>query len=372
MEVVESDFDNFNIKKLDDTDMIVLGFSATEINVEKIISKVQQIAAESSIPILVLISSSDNVISNLIETSTHSICLSKPFTFHALEHAIQETMDEEFSIGSKNERIPSSIEPSLQLANYRILVADDNPINLQLITTLLHQRGATITQANDGIEAVEFACNNEYDMILMDVHMPNLNGLQAARKIRQYESDKSRHTPILALTADVMPDTKKNVTTSGMDDYLVKPVDEPTLIDIISFHLTGSTLSTVEQIPTLDQPSGTDKSNNVRDRQQAILVTGGNTKLAQELYEKFCQDLVQQTESIRQHATAGEWGQLRETAHRLSGSAALCAAISLRQVTKEIEIADIDKQEDSIVTLMARLTEEVKSVLDDTETTVDL
>ncbi len=364
MEVFDSDFNSFDSNSHDDVDIIVLGFSATEINVDKIIGEVERITEYSNIPTLILISSSDHMISNSIETSTHSICLSKPFTYHALVHTIHETMDNEFSIGAKHERIPSLSEPSMQLENYRILIADDNPINLQLITTLLQQRGATITQANDGIEAVEFACKHDYDLILMDIHMPNLSGLQAAREIRQYESDKPRHTPILALTADVMPDTKKKVTTSGMDDYLVKPVDEATLIDILNYHLTGSTLATTTQIPLAAQPSMMDKSNSIRDEQKAIMVAGGNAKLAQELFDKFCLDLVKQAESIQQHATSGEWEELRETAHRLSGSAALCAATSLHQVTKEIETVAIEKDKESISSLLARLAEEVKSILD--------
>ncbi len=371
MEVTDSDFINSDTINMSSADIIVLGFSATEINVEQIINSVKQIASSHDAPILILASSSDHVITNLIETSTQAICLSKPFTCHTLEHAIQETMDSEFSIVSKCKKIPASNLPSQQLENYRILVADDNPINLQLITTLLHRRGAILTQARDGIEAREFACKHDYDLILMDIHMPNLSGLQAAIEIRAYESDKSRHTPILALTADVMPDTKNQVKSSGMDDYLVKPVDEPTLISTISYHLTSSTLQAEEQPLALTPAYSVEKTHMVRNSQKAIQIAGGNAELAQELYKKLCLDLPLQAESINQYASAGKWEELRETAHRLSGSAALCAVDTLNHVLKEIETAATAQQNEKINLLLTRLADEIIMILDDATNVVE-
>jgi len=373
MEVTDSDFVNSDTINMSSADIIVLGFSATEIDVKQIINSIKQVASSYDAPILVLASSSDHVITNQIETSTQAICLSKPFTCHALEHAIQETMDSEFSIVSKGTKIPTSNLPSQILENNRILVADDNPINLQLITTLLHLRGAILTQASDGVEAVEFACKHDYDLILMDIHMPNLSGLQAAKEIRAYESGKNRYTPILALTADVMPDTKNQVKSSGMDDYLVKPVDEPTLIQIISYHLTRSTLPTTGQQLAIAPASDSDRIHMVvRDYKKAIQVAGGNTALAQELYTKFCLDLPLQAESINQYAKAGKWEELQETAHRLSGSAALCAVGALNKVLKEIETVAMERSKEEINPLLAKLADEVIIILYDSTNTAEL
>ncbi len=313
---------------------------------------------------MVLISSSDHVISNIIGKSAQVICLSKPFTCKALEYAIQETINPELSTRPKHEKIPTAATYTQQLEDHRILIADDNPINLQLITTLLQRRGATITQANDGKAAVELACKHNYDLILMDVHMPNLSGLQAAKKIRQHELNLPRHTPILALTADVMPDTKSKVDASGMDDYMVKPVDETKLLDTISHHLTGSTMPVTYQSPTVTNLPDTDKISTIRDSHKAIRVAGGNAELAQELFDKFCLDLPPQTESIHQYARLRDWENLRETAHRLHGSTSLCAVISLTHVVKQIEIAAIEKQQGKMEQLLTRLTEETKMILD--------
>jgi len=153
-----------------------------------------------------------------------------------------------------------------------------------------------------------------------------------------------------------MPDTKNQVKSSGMDDYLVKPVDEPTLIQIISYHLTRSTLPTTGQQLAIAPASDSDRIHMVvRDYKKAIQVAGGNTALAQELYTKFCLDLPLQAESINQYAKAGKWEELQETAHRLSGSAALCAVGALNKVLKEIETVAMERSKEEINPLLAKL-----------------
>ena len=150
-----------------------------------------------------------------------------------------------------------------------------------------------------------------------------------------------------------------------MDDYLVKPVDEATLIDIISYHLTGSTLSTTPHIRASSQSSEVVAApGSTRDVQQAVKVAGGNAELAQELFEKFCQTLDQDAEAIARHATSGNWVELGKSAHRLGGSAALCAIGSLTSLLKEIEVAAREQQADALQTLMSRLLREVELTLE--------
>ena len=110
----------------------------------------------------------------------------------------------------------------------------------------------------------------------------------------------------------------------------------------------------------------------MRDSQKAIRVAGGNAELAQKLFDKFRLDLPLETELIHQYASLYDWEKLRETAHRLSGSAAICAVISLNQIVKDIEIAAIEKQENDINLLLIKLTEEVKLIMDDTAKAVEL
>ncbi len=108
----------------------------------------------------------------------------------------------------------------------RILLAEDNPINMLLIRELLRRRGHTITEVTTGNAAVQAMLEGRFDLLLTDIHMPGMDGVEAARAIRAGEARSGRErTPIVALTADALEDGKKACRDAGMDGFLTKPVD---------------------------------------------------------------------------------------------------------------------------------------------------
>lgn len=115
----------------------------------------------------------------------------------------------------------------------KVLVTEDEAINRMYITTILARNGWEIHEAADGLEAIELLKNNKYDVVLMDISMPRLNGIDATMQIRAEESD-SQHLPIIALTAHAFPSDRKKFLAAGMDDVVVKPLNEETLIEVIS------------------------------------------------------------------------------------------------------------------------------------------
>ncbi len=375
IDVIEIDPDNHNSKNDGKLDFVVVGFAAIEVDEKNIIEKLKSIKAKLHIPILVLLSSSDHEILHHIENDAQVSCLSKPLSNSVLERAIRDVLAYKSSpklklksknkpgAKSKHKKANAKKKSSKQFKNSHILIADDNPINLELVATLLHLLGATISSATDGTQAIELACSHDFDLILMDIHMPNVSGLEAAQEIRKYEATTSRHTPIVALTADIMPETREHVETSGMDDYLVKPVDETMLIDIVRKHLTKST----ENHEAMPQNNETEKDSNdtdvVRDIEQAINIAGGNSELAQRLFERFCLDLPQQIETIQKSASARDWVELQESAHSLRGSASICAATSLKNIAQKLEHDAASETDNNIDELLSRLSIAAKSIL---------
>jgi len=108
----------------------------------------------------------------------------------------------------------------------RILLAEDNPINMMLIRELLRRRGHTVTEVTTGIDAVQAMVNGTFDLLLTDIHMPGMDGIEAARAIRTAEQRSGRpRTPIVALTADALDGGKRVCQEAGMDGFLTKPVD---------------------------------------------------------------------------------------------------------------------------------------------------
>ncbi len=121
-----------------------------------------------------------------------------------------------------NEADDTKNNPPAKSAN--ILVAEDNRVNLMLITTYLDKFGYRFTTVNNGIEAVEAVKKQQFDLILMDIHMPQMDGIEAARTIRENETAKSR-IPIIALTANAMKGDRERYIKAGMDEYVSKPIN---------------------------------------------------------------------------------------------------------------------------------------------------
>lgn len=115
----------------------------------------------------------------------------------------------------------------------KILVVEDNQINRTVAKGLLERLGHTITTANDGQEALDQLTNHEIDLIMMDIHMPVMNGLEATKAIRKLPNRQKAATPILALTADVMQASIEEYSRLGMQGYVAKPVRKETLVDAL-------------------------------------------------------------------------------------------------------------------------------------------
>ena len=109
----------------------------------------------------------------------------------------------------------------------RILIVDDEPVNLLVVQAFLEESGLIVDIAEDGVQAIEKARANDYALILMDMQMPNLNGLEATRQIRAIRDPLS--TPILAMTANAFAEDKARCLAAGMNDFLVKPFDPEAL-----------------------------------------------------------------------------------------------------------------------------------------------
>jgi len=139
-------------------------------------------------------------------------------------------------------RLPKSEAPQHVCSPYpqgeatrdlQILIVEDNKINRTVAKGLLEKMGHHVTMANDGQEGVDAVLDNHFDLILMDIHMPRLNGLEATKQIRALEDPEKANMPILALTADVMQDSIEEYSKHGMQGYVAKPVRREALMDAL-------------------------------------------------------------------------------------------------------------------------------------------
>jgi CheY-like chemotaxis protein len=120
-----------------------------------------------------------------------------------------------------------------QVTNLRILLAEDNPVNQRLATKLLEKRGHQVTVTATGRGALQRVQGETFDVVLMDVQMPDMDGLEATALIRQWEKNRGRRTPIVALTAHSMKGDRDRCLAAGMDTYVTKPFDAARLIEVV-------------------------------------------------------------------------------------------------------------------------------------------
>ena len=180
-------------------------------------------------PIMMLSSVGWQVSSDQCEELGISVYLTKPVTTSTLFDAMLKVLG---ANGIASQVPPPAQNPAAG-AGQTILIVEDDSTNRVLATNILKRNGYAVVMAKDGLEAVEMCSLNTYDLILMDVQMPNMNGLEATAAIRKLEEPGGRHTPILALTAHAMDGDRERCIQAGMDDYLSKPIHARDLVSKI-------------------------------------------------------------------------------------------------------------------------------------------
>ena len=246
-------------------------------------------------------------------------------------------------------------DPDAPLADLRILVADDNAVNLELSRSLLAGHGAAIVTAGNGEEALARAAEQSFDLILMDIHMPVMNGLEAARRIRRGDGPNV-DTPIVAITADVTAENQHRIFAAGMNEVLIKPVDEQKLLlTIRSFYrveLPPSDGSAPQASAEVVQDGET---LPLRDEAAALRIAGGNARVVAHMFEMFLADLDKGLEDMPALLEDGEWQLLWEYNHRLLGAAAACALPRTHHCLQRLEQVIRDREAGLVHALLEAL-----------------
>ena len=121
----------------------------------------------------------------------------------------------------------------MQDQGLRILVAEDNPINQKVVIALLCSMGHSVDVVENGLQAIRAVCSQPYDVVLMDINMPEMDGVTATKCIRELDGERAR-IPIIAVTANAMKGDREKFINSGMDDYVPKPIDKMELYQAIA------------------------------------------------------------------------------------------------------------------------------------------
>jgi two-component system sensor histidine kinase BarA len=326
---IEVSTQDFPVNCKPQADFIVIGFGHEEIRSGFAESEIRRLRGTCWLPFIILMSATERTIIDQYQTLSSDWYISKPVNSLVLKGVLSEIflkckqpfMHDSVSISDRFEGL---------LTGSRILVVDDNEINLKLISTLMRDKGAVITEACDGQEAVNLASKNHYDLIIMDIHMPGMKGTTAAIKIRENEKNSNSYTPIIALTADAVPSTRTQIKESQMDAYLLKPIEEQQMWSTIEGVLDESMPQNIQQFPRwYKSQSLISSSLPIRDIEKAMSVTGGDSKLANEMFQQLKRELPDHLAALTSAHANQDWALIREITHKLHGSTSSCGVPAL-------------------------------------------
>lgn len=193
----------------------------------------------------------------------------------------------------------------------RILLAEDNQVNQKLAVNILEKRGHKVSVANNGQQALDALEVEQFDMVLMDVQMPQLDGMEATRAIREKEKSTKTHIPIVAMTAHAMKGDKERCLASGMDAYVTKPIQTNELFEVIDGIGKSISLSSANNAPLIKS------SVNMAE---LLARVDGDMSLLKEIVEIFLCDAPNMMADIQNSIACGDAEALEKSAHALKGS----------------------------------------------------
>ena len=227
-----------------------------------------------------------------------------------------------------------------------ILVAEDSYYNQKLALGVLGKRGHRVTLANNGSEAVEAALRHRFDLILMDIQMPEKDGLEATRLIRAHEKESGARVPIIATTAQAIRGDRERCLAAGMDAYLVKPVRSKVLHKTIDALLPAET---AESAPLKQSGEADHKGNDEFDWSKVLSVVDGDRQLLKEVIEAFLEECPILMESLRDAIERSDAANLQRAAHTIKSAmrtfgddAAFEIATGLEEMGRNEELARAD------------------------------
>jgi two-component system sensor histidine kinase/response regulator len=246
----------------------------------------------------------------------------------------------------------------------RLLLAEDNPMNQKLAIVLLKRAGYSVDAVENGRMVIEVLKRKSYDLVLMDVQMPELDGLEATRTIRSSEG-KQRHIPIIAMTAHAMKGDRERCLKAGMDDYISKPIEPQELLSAIKKWTAFYTQTT----PTRQKESLEEQSDRgmILDAEEAIARFDGDEEFFKEMLREFLNYAPNQMKVLEQAIRKCQAKKVERGAHGIKGAAGNLGVKGIADLCLKIELSGRTGDLAEAEKLLNRLKTEFKRLREHTQ-----
>jgi len=246
-------------------------------------------------------------------------------------------------LGAGTKAAPGRAKPAKADRSLRVLLAEDNHVNQKLALQLLAKMGHQAVLAANGREAVELVRHSEFDLILMDIQMPVMGGVEAVQQIRAFKRDSRARIPIVAMTAFAMAGDAEKYLASGMNGYVSKPIRVEALVAEIARCTNGRTPKKEDHM----QPSNAETARTDFEVAELLERVDNDRDLLRELLDIFKEDAPRHVETLRDAVARGDAAKVASEAHALRGmlsnlsaKKAAAAAATLEQLARTGQVAD--------------------------------
>ncbi len=238
----------------------------------------------------------------------------------------------------EGESCSTAAEVPQMLRELDILLADDVEVNRELVKAVLERHAHRVSEACNGQEALDAYSSGHFDIVLMDVQMPDVDGLQAAVGIRKLERERgARKTPIVAMTAYAGKDDRDKCLAAGMDDYLTKPVKPSQILEILQRYCGAGTVPDQPVVTEESTPAG--ETIPVFAKEDLLERLGGAEALIPRFMGLFFKGAEPNMAALGEAISAGDPDKVRTTSHAIKGASANIGAMQMRETAAAIEAA---------------------------------
>ena len=306
--------------------LVLMDLMMPEMDGLETVARIRDNATHAELPVLLLSSAGRD--EDIARSRQLGIIRSliKPVKHSDLLDAIVAALDQ----GAMPEAVSADDERVAPDLRRRVLLAEDGVVNQQVAINLLQHRGHEVATVDNGRDAVKRATGETFDLVLMDVQMPELDGLEATAAIRAREEECGGHLPIIAMTAHAMRGDRDRFLAAGMDGYIAKPVRPRELYDAVE-----RVAATTERDDA--DPASRDDSSVPYHWDAALERVGGKEDLLRDLAEIFFEECPRLMQQIREHIEGKNGAELRRAAHTLKGSAYVFGAEGAAEAAQRLE-----------------------------------
>jgi CheY-like chemotaxis protein len=254
-------------------------------------------------------------------------------------------------VAVETNEIMEAVATDKKLYGKTILVAEDVEMNQHLIQHILESSGAKVVMVRNGAEALEQVKKQIFDCVLMDVQMPEMDGVQATVKIRNLEDPLISTIPIIAITANCQEEDLLKYEEAGMDDYLAKPIVEAHLLDTILSN-SGPNMHAENGFPSSE--------NKLYDLTMIQSVSGGDKAFIKKMILLFIETVPQNVQELVDSTERKNWEQVSKMAHKLKST---IDSMGIRTIHDQIRSVEMNAKNQEHLELMPNMVQQIESVV---------